>query len=519
MDHFKRFKRHLALNTLLAIVLPGLAGIGLYVWLREILELDLALAASGAVLLYVCAALLSYAGLMKSSTGPLKMVWQAIWHVSPGKSDVPPPKLDEIKVKTARELVSAMVMQVYDLASSKPLIADPQGAEPVQAQAATAPADSGSLLESIPLMLFILDKDWSIKTANQRAVEYIGLSRENVVGKSIYDVLHLSFKEGQDSLDSWLKSVKNTKAIDSRSWEQVRLTSQDNAVKQFDLAASYSQDNPNGNEVVLALFDRSGSYDTEQQATAYIATAVHELRTPLTTLRGYVEMFEEELAPTLEPEYQEYIRKMSASAQSLSAFVGNILNVARIDENALVLKLQEADWKETLTEIVKDLELRAQVRNKRLTTEIADGLPAVAIDKISISEVVGNLVENAIKYSGPSPDIIVRASIGKDNLVETTVEDHGVGIPDSVIGGLFTRYYRSHRSKNAVPGTGLGLYLVKSIVNAHGGNVWVNSREGEGSRFSFTLQAWDSIKDQDKGPDGLERQAGGWIKNHSMYRR
>src|SRR5690606_22088678 len=188
-------------------------------------------------------------------------------------------------------------------------------------------------------------------------------------------------------------------------------------------------------------------------------------------------------------------------------------------ENALVLKLQEADWKETLTEIVKDLELRAQVRNKRLTTEIADGLPAVAIDKISISEVIGNLVENAIKYSGPSPDIIVRASIGKDNLVETTVEDHGVGIPDSVIGGLFTRYYRSHRSKNAVPGTGLGLYLVKSIVNAHGGNVWVNSREGEGSRFSFTLQTWDSIKDQDKGPDGLERQAGGWIKNHSMYRR
>lgn len=519
MDHFNRFRRHLAVVTMLAIILPGAISLALFIWLREYLDFELLPALGAAAGIFVCAVGLGYTTLIRLSTQPLQMVWQAIWHVNPDRSNISPPKLDDIKVKAARELVSTMVLQIYDLASSKGL--PTAETNPITTSPASPPAlavDSGSLLENIPLALFILDKDWNVKTVNQKAVGYVGMERGNVIGKSIHDVLHLLFKDEGDTLDGWLTTVRDTKATDSHSWEQVRLELPDGTNKQFDLAASYSQANSAGNEVVLALFDRSKSYSTTDQATTYVAMAVHELRTPITMLRGYVEMFEDEIGPSLQPEHQEFMRKMSASAQSLSAFVGNILNLARIDENALVLKLQEADWKETLESVLKDLELRAQVHGKRISLDIAEGLPHVAVDKISIAEVITNLVENAIKYSGQNPDIIVHASLGQDGLIETTVEDHGVGIPDSVIGGLFTKYYRSHRSKNAVSGTGLGLYLVKSIITAHGGNVWVSSKEGEGSRFTFSLQPFDAAKAQG-GEDGLERHASGWIKNHSLYRR
>lgn len=519
MDHFNRFRQYLAVNTFLAIILPGVINLAIYIWLREFLKLDLLPSIGISAILFATGATLSYLGLMRTSTKPLQMVWQAIWHVSPGKSDVPPPKLDTIKVKSARELVSAMVMQVYDLASNKSVA--PAQASPNQTTPAMAPApiSGGTLLETIPLALFVLDKDWNVRAANQLAINYVGLSKDRVVGKSVHDVLNMSFKEGEDTLDGWLKSVAGNKATDSRTWEQVKLDLVDGSSKQFDMAVSYSQANSEGNEVVLAIFDQNKQYSTTDQATSYVAMAVHELRTPLTMLRGYVEMFEDEIGPELSQEHREFMRKMSASAQSLSAFVSNILSVSRIDENAFVLKLHEADWGQTLREIIANLELRAQVRGKRITLDIAENLPPVAIDRLSATEILNNLVENAIKYSGQNPDIIVSTKLGQDGMVETTVEDHGVGIPESVVGGLFTKYYRSHRSKNAVSGTGLGLYLVKAIVTAHGGSVWVNSKEGEGSRFSFTLQPFDRVKDQAGSQDGLERQASGWIKNHSMYRR
>lgn len=519
MDHFKRYKRHLAISTSFAIILPGVVGFAAFLVLFETAGLEAGPAAFISLVLFFITSAITITLITNFGSDPIHKVWQAIWHISPDKSNTPPPKLDEIKNPDTKILVGSIVGQIYDLASSKQLPVYNSDLSEPSPQLQSLATDNNRILETIPAAVFFLDKNWAVNYANQRAIEYSELSKEKVIGKSIYDVLHMSFRKSSDTLDGWLNSVKGNKATDSRIWEQVKLDIEGGKTKQFDLAVSYNQDDSYGNEAVLILFDRNRTYSAEDQATAYVAMAVHELRTPLTMLRGYIEMFEDELGPNLSEEHKEFMRKMHASAQGLSAFVSNILNVARIDENALVLKLQEADWKSTLNEIIDSLSLRAQVRNKRFTINIPDGLPTVAVDKISISEVITNLVENAIKYSGQSPDIIINVEVGQDGMIETTVEDHGVGIPESVIGGLFTKYYRSHRSKNAVGGTGLGLYLAKAIVNAHGGNVWVKSKEGEGSRFSFSLQPYERIKDQAAGQDGIERQASGWIKNHSLYRR
>lgn len=527
MNHFSRFKQHLSNQAFLAIFLPGLSGNLVYIALREIFGLPLfsAMALGGAA--FLAGVLLAHQGLLKTSIRPLEMIWQAIWHVSPGRSDVPPPNITDIKV--GQELVGSMVRQVYDLASGVSNVSATVAATPASTLSTqTAPADNqpilnpidaSSLLEIMPLPILILDKQWTVKSANKAMLEYTGIPSEKFLGKHLHDAFHISF-QSEDTLDSWLEKVVDTRVTDTRTWEHARLNMPDNTLKQFDMAASYNKDNSSGNEIVITLFDHTGSYGMEDKATSYVALAVHELRTPLTMLRGYIELFEDELGPTLSEEHREFMRKMSAAAQGLTAFISNILNVARIDENQFMVSMHESDWNQVLKDIISDLELRAQVRGKKLTFQMADNLPTVGVDKISMHEVVGNLVENAIKYSGTSTDIKVYTELGREGDVITTVEDQGVGMPESVIGELFTKFYRSHRSKNAVAGNGLGLYLVKSIVEAHGGRVWVQSKEGEGSRFSFSLQPFANIKESGHtGTAGIEHQAGGWIKNHSLYRR
>jgi signal transduction histidine kinase len=146
--------------------------------------------------------------------------------------------------------------------------------------------------------------------------------------------------------------------------------------------------------------------------------------------------------------------------------------------------------------------------------------PAVGADHISISEVINNLIDNAIKYSGASKVINIETKVNQEGLVETTVQDFGVGIPSSIMPNLFTKFYRDHRNRAQIGGTGLGLYLSKAIVTAHGGTIWVRSKEGEGSTFGFTLLPYEKLAAVQKaGESDVTRSAHGWIKNHSLYRR
>ena len=338
----------------------------------------------------------------------------------------------------------------------------------------------------------------------------------------MYSVLDLSFTNDH-TFDAWLKATKATAVTASQTWEHVRLIVPGNqpVTRLFDLVAYYNKSNPSGYETMLMMFDRSEEYAKEDQAVNYVALAVHELRTPLTMLRGYIEALEEELSGKIDPELTGFLQKTQVAANQLASFVNNILNIARINDDQMMFKLKEEMWQNVLADALTDLSVRAEVRGIKLTHDIAADLPSVGVDRVSMYEVMSNLIDNAIKYSGPSKEIIVRARLGKDGLVETTVQDFGVGIPTSAIPQLFTKFYRDPHNRNQVTGTGIGLYLCKTFVNAHGGNIWVRSHEGEGSTFGFTLIPYANIANEAKTNDNTEivRSAHGWIKNHSLYRR
>jgi signal transduction histidine kinase len=289
----------------------------------------------------------------------------------------------------------------------------------------------------------------------------------------------------------------------------------------FDLAAYYNKDNPDQLETMLVLFDHTKAYSQDDQAISFIALSVHELRTPLTLLRGYIEAFEDEFAGKLSPDMNDFMFKMSATAQQLMAFVNNILNVARIDDDQLVLQLHEENWGDVIKGAANSLALRAKVRGITIEYSIAPNLPTVGADRVSVLEVINNLIDNAIKYSGDSKRIVISTRLNAEGLVETTVQDFGVGIPANVLPNLFTKFYRDHHNRAQIGGTGLGLYLSKAIIHAHGGNIWVKSNKGEGSIFGFTLVPFANLTDELKNSvnKDITRGAHGWIKNHSLYRR
>lgn len=446
--------------------------------------------------------------IVKKISKPLHVIAQAIAHVGPNADQVPAPTLEELK--EAGELASSIVNKIYSIIS-------PTHPSDGQQTDANLPSPF-SIAEAMPLPIIVLDKNQLVRYANKNASDYLKIPTNELVGSNFRDKIILTFSS-QDTLDTWSQTVSQNSVTATNSWDRVRFTGIDQVTKQFDMAAHYSKDNPAGFETTIAIFDHTDKYSTEDNSTSYVALAVHELRTPLTMLRGYIEVFEDELSPTLTPELQGFMTKMNAAAQTLTAFVSNILNVARVDENAMTLSLQEANWNDLLANICKDLELRVKVRGKTLQLNIQPGLPTVGVDKISIYEVLSNLIDNAVKYSGDSNRIVVHARLAQDGSVETIVQDFGIGIPSSIINHLFTKFYRSHRSKGAVSGSGLGLYLVKAIVSAHGGNVWVQSKEGEGSSFGFTLKPFANISTEAGNTGAIEREAHGWIKNHSMYRR
>ncbi|HVW23591.1 MAG TPA: ATP-binding protein [Candidatus Saccharimonadales bacterium] len=452
-------------------------------------------------------------GFGKMVMQPLKALWQAILHLSPDNAaQVAAPDVESLHF--GHDLVANLTAQLYQIVSISTQLAEREKAE-------RGDLHRNFIAQNLPLPLLILDPSETIKYANEAAAQYIGIASNDMIGKNVYMVLDMSFPS-EDTFDTWLKEVKGKKATASRSWERVRLNVRDNhPTRLFDLASYYNRDNSDKLETMIVLFDHTAQYSQDDQAISFIALSVHELRTPLTLLRGYIEVFEEEMADKVDPELRDFMFKMRANAQQLMAFVNNILNVARIENDQLEVRLQEEDWSSILKAALDNLSLRAGVRGIQLQYSVAPGLPTVGADRLSIMEVINNLVDNAIKYSAGSKVIKVNAALNKEGLVETTVEDFGQGIPTSILPNLFTKFYRDHRNRAQIGGTGLGLYLSKAIVDAHGGTLWVRSQEGHGSTFGFTLLPFSQISSDQKGGDNGEivRGAHGWIKNHSLYRR
>jgi signal transduction histidine kinase/CHASE3 domain sensor protein len=218
----------------------------------------------------------------------------------------------------------------------------------------------------------------------------------------------------------------------------------------------------------------------------FVATVSHELRTPLTSMMGFLEMIREGEAGELNDEQRRFLAIVYRSSERLQRLVGDLLFVARLDANGLQLQFGEVRLAEIVRDTVESTSALARSREIDLRPDLRD-VPPLSGDRERLSQLVGNLVGNAIKFTPAGGRVTVRTFVaGQSAVVE--VEDTGIGIPPAEQGQLFQRFFRSSTAtEQAIPGTGLGLVISRAIAEAHGGSIGVRSRTGEGACFRVEL--------------------------------
>lgn len=230
---------------------------------------------------------------------------------------------------------------------------------------------------------------------------------------------------------------------------------------------------------------------TREAQQQFIADASHELRTPLTVLRGELEVaLRRERSG---PEYRETIESCRQEVERLSRLADNLLTLAQVDAGARFSELQEVDLGTACRSVAERFQPWAERERIRLNVSATESLP-VRGDRIALERLLGNLVENAIRYSAPEDAVELTARReGDQAIVEIT--DHGPGIAEDQQSRIFERFYRveSARPRHR-GGAGLGLAIVKSLAELHGGSVSVRSRIGQGSTFTVRLPLTDHMK-------------------------
>lgn len=511
MDFFTKYRNQIARRIFVPQFITGLLTIGVSWFAYPFFDDNPILFFFVFVSIYTVCTLFASAFILRDSIEPVRNLWNVIQFVAPHSQEHVSPDLDHAKV--GREMVSNLANHIYQLAS---VVDEIEKTKTI----ASKDIHTSFVASSLPLPLIVINHSDEIIYANEAATKYFDLVQADLEGKNIYTTFDMSFAD-ENTLEHWLANARRKSITADSQWERVRIGLPGQAKsKQFDLAAHYNRSNPLGYETLLVLFDHSEIYSQDDQAMSFVALTVHELRTPLTLLRGYIEVFNEEIGPTLNPELKTFMTKMDASAQQLTAFVNNILNVAKIEDNQLTLQLHEDKWSDILETVVNDLSIRANVRGITIKTDIADDLPTVGVDRYSIYEVIANLLDNAIKYSKNTPEIYLTARLNSDGLVETSVKDFGMGIEANILPHIFDKFYRNHRNRAQIGGTGLGLFLSRAIVQAHGGQISVTSEINSGSTFTFTVLPYDKLGEAGKqgSKGGIIRGAHGWIKNHTLYR-
>lgn len=435
---------------------------------------------------------------------PVDILSRAVTHVSGRATVVIPPNLNGTRhVKTG---LKDMVDTIYHIATQ--VVSDePQSVDEQQKKLMT------DLLRDLPIGIVALDSKKKIIYANKAAP-----TSNNENGNTS---LQLMF-EGEDTLTNWWDLAKGRAITEVKQWQHVQdMLPGENNRHVYDVLAQYTANSMSGIEVILVAMNKTDHYVQSEDDMDFISLAAHELRGPITVIHGYLDVLEDELKPKLAEDQIALFERLKVSAARLTGYTNNILNVARYDRRHLNLRLQEDRLSDIYAMIDNDIALRASTQNRLLQVTIPSELPTIAADRNSLSEVMANLIDNAIKYSHEGGLIQVTAAVDGD-FVKCSVQDNGMGMPPPVVSGLFTKFYRSHRTQQNFSGTGLGLYISKAIVESHGGSIGVRSKEGEGSVFTFSVPIYSTVADKllksNNSNEGIMNSGGGWIKNHSMYK-
>ena len=245
-------------------------------------------------------------------------------------------------------------------------------------------------------------------------------------------------------------------------------------------------------------------HELDESKDEFISMASHQLRTPLTTVKGYLSMVLEGDVGKISPEQRKVLEEAYDSSQRMVYLIGDFLNVSRLQTGKFELERTPVNITKIINEEIGQLTTGAAVRKIKLNYQPPANFPILSVDENKLRQVMMNFIDNAIYYSPPDTSIDVSIVQQRGEMV-FKVTDHGIGVPANERHRLFSKFYRASNAKKQRPdGTGIGLFMAKKVIVAHGGSVIFESKEGQGSTFGFRLplkaELEDSLKQLEEKP-------------------
>ena len=338
-----------------------------------------------------------------------------------------------------------------------------------------------NLADSLPIIVWTADKDGNIDYYNKQWYDYTGFtgidSRESVTEKIIHP------DDQKRSIDIWMTSKANKTNYEIEY--QFRDRTSEDAYRWF-LGRAIPIKNENNDVIqwIGTCTDINEFKQFQQQKDNFLGIASHELKTPLTSLKLYSQFLEKNLRKQEDDKNADVAKKMDEQINKLTSLVNDLLDVTKIQNGKILLNKSDFDFDDLVEEIVTEQQM---ITSHKILVE-SEKIGNIYSDRHRISQVMSNLIGNAIKYSPDSDRIHITTKVTDDDCVLFTVRDFGIGIPADKTERVFEQYYRVSGSKeHTFPGLGLGLYISSEIIKRSGGKIFVNSIEGKGSKFCFLI--------------------------------
>lgn len=352
-----------------------------------------------------------------------------------------------------------------------------------------------AILYGIGEGVFTIDKDSRITMLNNVASAISGYSLKDAIGKKYSDVLH--FVNEKDN--SQVKSIDETmkKGLVKKMPNYTALVKKDGT--RIPVADSSAPLKDSDNKVIGAVIvftDYSKERSIDKAKSEFVSLASHQLRTPLSTMNWYMEVMLDGDAGPLNKEQKQYLKEVYSSNRRMVELVNALLNVSRIDLGTLAVEPVPTDLATLAKESLEELTAPIKKKHMHIETHFSK-VPPVKVDPKLMRIVFQNLLSNAVKYT-PDKGTIKLTVKGEEFGIKIDVADNGYGIPKRQQAKMFTKLFRADNVKDKVTeGTGLGLYIIKSIVESCNGQIWFDSVENKGTTFHVLIPL-----------KGMEKKAG-----------
>src|SRR3989338_3095986 len=347
-----------------------------------------------------------------------------------------------------------------------------------------------AIIENMGGGLFVIDKDFKVILFNKSAENITGFSSSDIIGKKYNNNIKFVFENSGNLGDAFIYNC-------IKKGEIVRLQNHTQIVKKDITKVSVSSSaapikNEQGEIVggIILFYDVSREREIDKMKSEFVSLASHQLKTPLTGIKWFTELLSQEKNTNLTEEQKDFIKQIYISNERLIQLVSDLLDVSHIDTGRkfdIVLEID--DIVKIFNNVLEDKD--HLIKEKRIKfikcVNTPDRLDSL-VDSKKIRQVFNSIVDNAIKYSNIGGVVEMGCDRSQKGKIIFSIKDNGIGIPKDVQKNLFNKFVRADNAIiSEADGTGLGLYIAKAIIKAHGGEIWFESKLGKGSTFYFSL--------------------------------